>query len=348
MDMTQMATQEAKKSHKRADRLQSRGKPTVLKCSILHSPKRALASDVDHFKWPHPSSSKNRPLALRIGILFMNDLHMQPWVLITGGAKRLGRASCLGFAQAGWNVACHFNASSAACEELQRDIEQRFPKVQFLGLQAQLSSNAQIESLFDELTQTTGQHLRCVVNNASLFEPDSADSFEQDLALEHLRVNLLAPMRFGQLMAQLHATDPSDSLEGLSSPQISPSLVHILDQKVFNLNPDYFSYTLSKLALERAVGLQAQGLAPKLRVNAVAPGLMYPSGPQSQANFDQASAINLLQQPIDPEQVVQCILFLAQNPALTGTTLRADNGQHLVPLERDVMNVVERLQKGQR
>ena len=87
--------------------------------------------------------------------------------------------------------------------------------------------------------------------------------------------------------------------------------MHVLDQKVFNLNPDYFTYTLSKLALERAVSLQAQSLAPILRVNAVAPGLMYLSGPQSQTNFDRAAQINLLQQAINPADVARGVVFLA-------------------------------------
>jgi NAD(P)-dependent dehydrogenase (short-subunit alcohol dehydrogenase family) len=114
---------------------------------------------------------------------------------------------------------------------------------------------------------------------------------------------------------------------------------------VFNLNPDYFSYTLSKLALERAVSLQAQSLAPTLRVNAVAPGLMYLSGPQSQTNFDRAAQVNLLQQAIHPADVARGVVFLAESASTTGTTLRVDNGQHLVPLARDVMFVVEDLLK---
>ena len=119
------------------------------------------------------------------------------------------------------------------------------------------------------------------------------------------------------------------------------SIVHILDQKVFNLNPDYFSYTVSKLALERAVALQAQALAPRLRVCGVAPGLMFLSGPQTQDNFDRASRVNLLQTAIDPAHVAATCVFLAENPCITGTTVSVDNGQHLVPLARDVMFSVQ-------
>ena len=152
-------------------------------------------------------------------------------------------------------------------------------------------------------------------------------------------------------MAELHAASaPSgDKASAASSApaltSVKPSVIHVLDQKVFNLNPDYFSYTLSKLALERAVSLQAQSLAPTLRVNAVAPGLMYLSGPQTQNNFNRAAQANLLRQPINPTDVANSVLFLANNASITGTTLRVDNGQHLVPLARDVMFVVEELFK---
>jgi NAD(P)-dependent dehydrogenase (short-subunit alcohol dehydrogenase family) len=123
-------------------------------------------------------------------------------------------------------------------------------------------------------------------------------------------------------------------------------VIHILDQKVFNLNPDYFTYTLSKLALERAVALQAQALAPRVRVAGIAPGLMYLSGPQAADNFAAASRANLMRAPIDPVQVAQTAVFLAGNPCITGTTLCVDNGQHLVPTARDIMFVVDDLLKG--
>jgi NAD(P)-dependent dehydrogenase (short-subunit alcohol dehydrogenase family) len=152
----------------------------------------------------------------------------------------------------------------------------------------------------------------------------------------------MAPMRLGKWLAVLH--------EGRGSPRharddVDPSVVHVLDQKVFNLNPDYFSYTVSKLALERLVSLQAQSLAPTLRVNAVAPGLMYLSGPQTPENFARAASANLLRQPIDPQDVARSAVFLASTPSITGTTVRVDNGQHLVPLARDVMFVVDELFK---
>jgi len=123
-------------------------------------------------------------------------------------------------------------------------------------------------------------------------------------------------------------------------------VIHVLDQKVYNLNPDYFSYTVSKLALERAVALQAQSLAPALRVCGVAPGLMYLSGPQTGDNFDRAARANLLRRPTDPADVARTCLFLASTASITGTVVSVDNGQHLVPLPRDIMFVVDDLLKG--
>jgi NAD(P)-dependent dehydrogenase (short-subunit alcohol dehydrogenase family) len=261
---------------------------------------------------------------------------MRSWALITGGSVRLGREIGLAFARAGWNVACHYNRSDAEAHALCAEL--RTLGVDALAVQGDLEDEASCQSIFDTTVAITGTALRCVVNNASLFVPDVGADFDEAQALAQIKVNLMAPMRFGKWMAALHA----DATDG---PRAKPSVIHVLDQKVFNLNPDYFSYTLSKLALERAVSLQTQSLAPTLRVNAVAPGLMYPSGPQSQTNFERAAHVNLLRQPINPADVASSVLFLATNASITGTTVRVDNGQHLVPLARDVMFVAEELFK---
>lgn len=259
------------------------------------------------------------------------------WVWVTGGALRLGREISLAFARAGWHVLCHYRQSQAPAQALCDELRALGVQAQAIG--GELDSQANCQALFEQARRTAGTDLRCIVHNASLFEPDTGRDFDEAQALAQMQVNLFAPMHLGKGLAALHADahpQPRDA---------RASLIHILDQKVFNLNPDYFSYTLSKLALERAVGLQAQALAPHVRVNAVAPGLMFLSGPQSQANFDLASRANLLREPIAAHDVAQSVLFLAQNPALTGTTIRADNGQHLVPTERDIMFVADEWMK---
>jgi NAD(P)-dependent dehydrogenase (short-subunit alcohol dehydrogenase family) len=276
---------------------------------------------------------------------------MRSWALITGGSVRLGREIGLAFARAGWNVACHYNHSETQAHALCAEL--RALGVDALAVQGDLEDEASCQSIFDTTVAITGTALQCVVNNASLFVPDEGADFDEAQALAQIKVNLMAPMRFGKWMAGLHgessqSVDKTTAASSGTAPatvSVKPSVIHVLDQKVFNLNPDYFSYTLSKLALERAVSLQAQSLAPTLRVNAVAPGLMYLSGPQTQDNFNRAASANLLRQPINPADVASSVVFLAGNASITGTTVRVDNGQHLVPLSRDVMFVVEELFK---
>ena len=254
-------------------------------------------------------------------------------VLVTGGAHRLGALICTHFAQAGWEVWCHYSHSADAAHALQARLRAQGLLVH--TLQADLSDAGQRDHLVRDITEGAGP-LHCLVNNASLFEPDTGLDFDPALARSQLEVNLIAPLTLGRDLARQMAASvaPEDA-----------SVIHILDQKVFNLNPDYFSYTVSKLALERAVALQAQALAPHVRVCGVAPGLMFLSGPQSADNFERASRVNLLRRPIDPADVARSCLFLAQTPSITGTTLGVDNGQHLVPLERDVMFAIDQLMK---
>lgn len=254
----------------------------------------------------------------------------RPSVLVTGGGVRLGAAIVTAFAQAGWRVLCQYRRSGAEAQSLCQGL--RDQGLDTTALEGNLTTEAGRQALMSEAHRLAGP-LHCLVNNASAFEPDTGATFDPELARAQLEVNLIAPLSLARALAAQNTLAPAAA---------DPACVlHILDQKVFNLNPDYFSYTVSKLALERAVALQAQALAPRVRVCGVAPGLMFPSGPQSEANFDRASRVNLLRRPIAPAEVARTCLFLASTPAITGCTLAVDNGQHLVPLERDVMFLAE-------
>ena len=250
-------------------------------------------------------------------------------VLVTGAAHRLGAEIATAFARAGWQVLCHYERSREAAEALVSSLAAQ--GLRAAAVQGSLDSEAACLALFQQALAHTDR-LHCVVNNASTFFPDQGADFRSDQALHQLQVNLLAPLVLGRELAR--------------QAQGDASVIHILDQKVFNLNPDYFSYTVSKLALERAVALQAQSLSPALRVCGVAPGLMYLSGPQTRDNFNRAASANLLRRPTDPQDVAKTCLFLASTASITGTVVSVDNGQHLVPLPRDIMFVVDDLLKG--
>lgn len=259
---------------------------------------------------------------------------MRKQVLVTGGAQRLGAECVRAFAHAGWDVWCHYQRSGHHAKTLQAELAAQGITLQLV--QADLTHPQEMASMMAGIFQHGGA-LSALVNNASLFEPDEGTDFSREAARSMLDINLIAPMTLGKLLAQ----------QQIAAGRSDGCVIHVLDQKVFNLNPDYFSYTLSKLALERAVALQAQALAPTVRVCGVAPGLMYLSGPQQPDNFQLASRVNLRRQPTNPVDVAKACVFMAETPSITGSTLCIDNGQHLVPLTHDVMFVVEDWLKAQ-
>ena len=254
------------------------------------------------------------------------------WVLITGGAHRLGREIALAFAKAGWSVLCHYRTSKDSAQKTRQEVQDA--GADCLLVDMDLAQDNAAELLMDQCVQLTGQPPQCIVNNASIFEADDAPSATAEGLQRHFQVNTVTPLLLANALY-------NRVRQGSGVAHGTHCVIHVLDQKVHNLNPDYFSYTVSKLALERSVALQAQALAPTVRVCGLSPGLMYLSGPQTQTNFDKASLVNLVQKRIDPADVAQGALFMAQNPSIKGCTLRTDNGQHLIPLSRDVMWAIE-------
>jgi NAD(P)-dependent dehydrogenase (short-subunit alcohol dehydrogenase family) len=246
--------------------------------------------------------------------------------LVTGGAKRIGRAIALALAQRGWDVAVHYRSSAAEAEATVREI-------QALGRRAaavpcDLSDQAAVKALVGQAAALLGP-VSCVVNNASLFENDSAADFSVAALDRHMHANLAAPLLLAQAM---HAATPAGA---------QSVVINLLDQKLFNLNPDFLSYTLSKAALQAATTMLAQALAPKTRVVGVAPGITLVSGNQTEASFAKAHAQTPLGKSSTPEDIANAVCFLAESPAITGTTLLVDGGQHLIPLQRDVMFVAK-------
>lgn len=245
----------------------------------------------------------------------------QKVALVTGAAKRIGREIALALARRGWRVAVHYGASEAEALATVRAIEALGQAA--LALQCDLADEAAVVSLL-ERAQALGP-VSCLVNNASLFEHDSATDFSMASLDAHMHVNLAAPLL---LTRALHAATP-DGAQAVA--------INLLDQKLFNPNPDFLSYTLSKAALHSATTLLAQALAPRIRVVGVAPGITLVSGDQTEEGFARAHQATPLGKSSTPADIAATVCFVAETPAITGTTLVVDGGQHLIPLQRDIM-----------
>ena len=245
-----------------------------------------------------------------------------PVALVTGAGRRIGRAIALGMARAGWDVAVHYRQSEAEARQVVAQIAAMGRRA--AALQCDLADEAAVRQLLPRAVAALGP-VRCVVNNASLFEYDSGADFTTARLDQHMHANLAAPIL---LMQALHAATPAGA---------QAVAINLLDQKLYNLNPDFLSYTLSKAALQTATTMLAQQLAPAVRVVGVAPGITMVSGDQSQAGFDQAHRQTPLGRSSTPEDIVAAVLYAAGARAVTGTTLLVDGGQHLMPLARDVM-----------
>jgi NAD(P)-dependent dehydrogenase (short-subunit alcohol dehydrogenase family) len=246
--------------------------------------------------------------------------------LVTGAAKRLGRAIALGLAQDGWDIVVHYRESAAEAEATVSEIISLGRAS--IALPCDLSNEADTLSLIQRANEQLGP-VRCVVNSASLFDYDDAHSFGHAQLDAHMRCNLAAPLL---LAKTLHATTPDGE---------QAVVINLLDQKLYNLNPDFLSYTLSKAALQTAISMLATALAPKLRVVGLAPGLTMISGDQSPEGFDKAHRQTVLGKGSTPEDIAQAACYLASARGVTGTTLLVDGGQHLVPLNRDVMFITK-------
>ena len=244
-------------------------------------------------------------------------------VLVTGGAKRLGRAIAIGLAAQGWQVAVHYRSSASDATETVAEC------ARFTGgsaaFDADFSDEDAVRCLVPRVVDRFGR-LDAVVNSASTFEHDDAESFSYAMLSRHLLGNTAAPILLAQA---LHSH--------LQARQADGAVVNLLDQKLWNPNPDYFSYTLSKAALQAATVMLAQALAPRVRVCGVAPGVTLVSGPMSEAEFARAHTLTPLQRSSTPADIARSVRFLIESPAITGTTLLVDGGQHLLGQPRDVM-----------
>lgn len=243
---------------------------------------------------------------------------------MTGAARRIGRAIALELAAHGFDIAVHHRGHDDT--ELQHTLaDLRALGARADAFAAELADEAACEALLPAVAKAFGR-VDALVNNASAFEHDSIATFRSATLDAQWRVNTAAPLL---LARALHAHLLARGAQGCA--------VNLLDQKLWNPNPDHFSYTLSKAALETATTLLAQGLAPVLRVVGVAPGVTLPSGPMDAAEFAVSHRMTPLGRSSTPEDIARAVRFLIESPAITGTTLLVDGGQHLADQPRDVM-----------
>jgi len=235
-------------------------------------------------------------------------------VLITGAAKRIGRALAIDFAVNGWDVAIHFNSSKDDALALAHEIEGMGQRA--CALAANLADIDAARQLVSDSADQLGP-ITCLVNNASEFRFDRITDLTPESWDIHLNINLKAPVFIAQAMA-------NNLAEGASG-----NVINIIDQRVWNLTPEFFSYTVSKAGLWSATRMLAQALAPRVRVNAIGPGPVLQSVHQSTEAFADEVNSTLLERGSSPQEIASAIRFILSAPAMTGQMLALDGGQHL-------------------
>ena len=270
--------------------------------------------------------------------------------LVTGAGKRLGREIALGLARAGWRVAVHYRSSEAEALQTAADCLQAFAQWQAqAGLKAEggdasvVQNGAQLQlqnfifkadldneevtrKLLPQVVSQLGR-VDAVINSAALFEHDDVQSFSYANMAQHWASNTGAAIVLAQTLHQHCQSRGAQAAESV--------VINMLDQKLWNPNPDFLSYTLSKAALEAANTLLAQALAPLVRVVGVAPGLTLTSHMLDDDKFQKLHTLSPLGRSSSVEEVVSSVVFAVHNRAMTGTTLLVDGGQHLMKFERD-------------
>ncbi len=244
------------------------------------------------------------------------------WALVTGAAQRLGRATALELARAGWGVVIHYATSGEAAQNVAAEITAHGGRAETIG--ADLNDKAARHGLITHATQKAGGPLVGLVNCAAMFEHDTIDTLTEEALQRHIALNAYTPA----LLAREFAEALPEDARGC--------VVNFLDFKLANPYPDHFSYTLSKYALAGATELLARALAPRVRVNAVAPGYVLPAPGQAEADYQRLHADTPLRSGPTPENVANAVRFLLENDAVTGQIIYVDSGRRFRSHDRDM------------
>lgn len=255
---------------------------------------------------------------------------MADGILITAADKRIGKCLADSFAKQGYYIYLHYHRDLASADQTLNSILKRGGDGSLV--QCDLDHYDQVTGLVSQCNNPD-HPLRHVINNASQFINDSIFDFTETSFAAHQNVNLRAPLQLARALYQLIP-------EGASG-----SVINILDSKVFALNPDFHSYTLSKYALLGATEMMAQALSPKVRVNGIAPGLTLISSTQSEQNFELASHLNFIGAPINVEDIAETARLLITTGSINGAVIPVDGGQKMINFTGDVVNVAKQILK---
>lgn len=239
---------------------------------------------------------------------------LEACALVTGAARRLGRAIAEDLARAGWRVAVHYQTSEADARGLVAEIEAFGGRA--AAVQADLSEIQALPGLIEDSARALGP-VTCLVNNAACFSWDWPDDFDETGWTQHHEVNLRAPV----FLTKAFAKALPDGIEG--------NVINLIDQKVHALNPHHFTYTVAKSGLWTATRTLAQALAPQIRVNAIAPGPVLPFEGQSDEDFARECRDTLLKRPVPMSDITATVRFLLETGSITGQMIALDGGRHL-------------------
>ena len=243
--------------------------------------------------------------------------------LVTGAARRIGRAIARDLADCGWDVAVHHHSSADEAGRLAREIEASGRRA--VALQADLAQETEAAGLLARACERLGP-ISLLVNNAAIFEHDLPLTADAASWQRHMAVNLRAPLVLTQgLLAQLPPAPDGDT----RGQGIEANVINLIDQRVLNLTPRYTSYTVSKAGLWALTRHLALALAPRVRVNAIGPGIVLPPPGASKDSIDAMRRAMPLRRSGDVEEICACVRFIVATPSLTGQMIALDGGQHL-------------------
>ena len=232
--------------------------------------------------------------------------------LITGAARRIGRAIAENLAADGWKVAVHYAGSDTDAESLVAELG----PARAVAIAADFADPDAPAYVMGKAAAAFGP-IGCLINNASVFERDDLATATVESWDRHMAINLRAPF----FLAQAFAAQVPATAHG--------AIVNIVDERVWHLTPHFASYTISKAGLWAFTQTAAMALAPRIRVNAVGPGPTLPSPRQTQAQFDAVASQIPLQRPTAPSEIAAAVRFILAAPAMTGQMIALDGGQHL-------------------